>query len=85
MTDQDKEEKLREFFEKARKGVLKNLDQKGGTLSLSAMHEYSLNTYLIQHQRFSQMIESFVNEGLVIVDDETQDTTITDAGRNFIR
>ncbi|MGE0267945.1 MAG: hypothetical protein AB7S78_05780 [Candidatus Omnitrophota bacterium] len=84
MTDQDKEAKLKEFFEKARKGVLKNLDQKGGTLPLAEMHEYSLNTYLIQHLRFSQMMESFVEEGLVIVDDETQDTIITDAGKRFI-
>jgi len=85
MTDQDKEAKFKEFFEKARKGVLKHLDQKGGTLSLGELHEYSMNTYLIQHQRFSQMMESFVNERLVIVDDETQDSTITDEGKKFIQ
>lgn len=85
MTDQDKEAKFKEFFEKARKGVLKHLDQKGGTLSLGELHEYSMNTYLIQHQRFSQMMESFVNERLVVVDDETQDLTITDEGKRFIQ
>lgn len=85
MTDQDKEAKFKEFFEKARKGVLKHLDQKGGTLSLGELHEYSMNTYLIQHQRFSQMMESFVNERLVVVDDETQDSTITEEGRKFIQ
>lgn len=85
MTDQDKEAKFKEFFEKARKGVLKHLDQKGGTLSLGELHEYSMNTYLIQHQRFSQMMESFVNERLVVVDDETQDSTITDEGKKFIQ
>lgn len=83
--DPNQEEKLREFFEKARKGVLRHLDKKGGTLSLGEMHEYSLNTYLIQHQRFSQMMESFVNQGLIIFDDETQSATITEAGRNFIQ
>ena len=85
MTEQDKEAKFQEFFEKARKGVLKHLDQKGGTLSLGELHEYSMNTYLIQHQRFSQMMESFVNERLIVVDDVSQDSTITDEGKKFIQ
>ena len=62
---QDQEAKIKEFFERARKGVLKHLDTKGGSLSLGDLHDYCLKTYLIQHQRFSLMMESFVNEGLV--------------------
>lgn len=77
------DDKQKEFFEKARKGVLKNLADKGGTLPMDEMHEHSLNRYLIQHQSFSKMMETFVDEGLVDFDWTTMKATITDAGRNF--
>ena len=77
------EDKQKEFFEKARKGVLKHLVDKGGTLSMDQMHEYSLNRYLIQHQSFSKMMETFVDEGLVDFDWTTMQATITDAGKSF--
>ncbi len=85
LQEQEKQAKLKEFFERARKGVLKYLDQKGGFLSMAELHDYSLKTYLIQHQRFSIMMESFVNEGLVSFDQETQDVLITDQGKEFIK
>ena len=77
-------EKQRQFFERARKGVLQYLLPKGGKLNMSELHEYSLKKYLIGHQRFSQMMESFVNEQLVEFDWGTQGVTLTDAGRAFI-
>lgn len=83
--DQEKEEKFKELFERARKGVLKHLDEKGGTLPMGEMHEYSLNTYFIQHQRFSQMMETFVSEDLVDYDDATQISIITEKGKEFIK
>lgn len=78
------DDKQKEFFEKARKGVLKHLAEKGGTLPMSEMHEHSLNRYLIQHQSFSKMMEGFVDEGLVAFDWGTMQATITDAGKDFI-
>jgi len=83
--EQDKEAKFKELFERARKGVLKHIDEKGGSLSMSEMHEYSLNTYFIQHQRFSRMMETFVGEELIDYDDTTQISTITDKGKEFIK
>ena len=83
-TQEQKEARLKEFFERARKGVLKHLHQKGGLLPMTDLHDYSLNAYLIQHQRFSIMMESFVNEGLAIFDEATQDVLITDKGKEFI-
>lgn len=77
-------EKQRQFFERARKGVLQHLNEKGGKLNMSELHDYSLKKYLIQHQRFSQMMETFVGEQLVEFDWGTQDVTLTDAGRKFI-
>ena len=80
---QDQEAKIKEFFERARKGVLKHLDIKGGLLSLGDLHDYSLKTYLIQHQRFSLMMESFVNEGLANYDNSNDEVVITEKGKEF--
>ena len=82
---QDKEAKFKELFERARKGVLKYVDEKGGSLPMDEMHEYSLNTYFIQHQRFSQMMETFVGEELIDYDSATQISTITEKGKEFIK
>ena len=78
------DDKQNAFLEKARKGVLKHLAEKGGKLPMSEMHDYSLNRYLIQHQSFSKMMETFVDEGLVDFDWSTMEATITDVGKNFI-
>lgn len=80
MTEQQKQ-----FFERARKGVLQFLQEKGGKLNMGELHDYSLKKYLIQHQRFSMMMESFVNENLVSFDWGTQDVTLTDEGVKFIQ
>ena len=85
LTDAQKEEKFKALFERARKGVLTYVNEKGGTLPMAEMHDYSLNKYFIQHQRFSQMMETFVDEGLVIFDHETHKATITDLGKEFIK
>ena len=85
INEQEKEAKLKEFFERARKGVLKYLDEKGGTLPMGEMHDYSLNKYFIQHQRFSQMMETFVGEKLIEYDSTTQISTITEQGKEFVK
>ena len=83
INEAEKEEKFKALFERARKGVVKHVIDKGGSLSLEAMHDYSLNTYFIQHQRFSQLVESLVGEKLVDYDPATQVSTVTEAGRAF--
>ena len=85
ISEEEKEAKFKEVFERARKGVLKYLDEKGGTLPMGEMHEYSLNKYFIQHERFSKMMETFVDENLIEYDDATQVSTITDKGKEFIK
>jgi len=76
-------EKQKQFFERARRGVLGHLNDQGGKLNMSELHDYSMKKFLIQHQRFSVMMEGFVTEGLVEFDWGTQDVTLTDAGRQF--
>ena len=77
--------KQQEFWEKARRGVLQFLLDQGGKLNMEKMHDYSLNKFFIQHQRFSEMMESFVNEGLVTFDWENSEAAITEIGQQFIK
>ena len=83
--EQSQELKIKEFFERARKGVLKYVDQKGGALPMLELHEYSLKTYFIQHQRFSQLMESLVDENLLEFDSQTETAVLTEKGRGFIQ
>ena len=85
ITEEEKKEKFQALFERARKGVLKFVNDKGGSLPMGEMHEYSLNTYFIQHQRFSQMMETYVDERLIDYDAATQISTITEKGKEFIQ
>lgn len=80
----ENDEKQKAFFERARKGVLKFLNEKGGQLPMGELHDYSLNKYLIQHQSFSRMMETFVDEKLVDFDYTTHAVTLTEAGKKFI-
>jgi hypothetical protein len=85
MAEPVSEERQKAFFERARKGVLTWLAQQdGAAASLGDMHEHSSGKFLIAHQGFSKMMESFVAEGLVDYDEAARTATLTDAGRRFI-
>ena len=85
MAEPVSDERQKAYFEKARKGVLTWLAQQdGAAASLGDMHEHSSGKFLIAHQGFSKMMESFVAEGLVAYDEATRMATLTDAGRRFI-
>ena len=82
--DQSKEEKQKAFWQRARQGVLRHLMAEGGKLPMSSLHDFSMSKFFIGHQGFSQMMESFVSEGLVEFNWEHYEATITDTGRKFI-
>ena len=85
MADPVSEERQKAYFERARKGVLVWLaGRHGGAATLAEMHEYSSGRFLIAHQSFSKLMESFVDEGLVDYDGGTGTATLTEAGRTFI-
>ena len=85
MTEPVSEERQQAYFDRARKGVLTWLAaQAGSAATLHDMHEYSSGKFLIAHQGFSKMMESFVAEPLVAYNEATRTTTLTDAGRRFI-
>lgn len=84
MAEPVSEEKQKAHFEKARKGMLAWLAKRdGGAATLFDMHEHSSSRYLVTHQAFSRMMESFVAEKLVDYDEATRTATLTDAGRRF--
>lgn len=85
MTEPVSEERQKAFFEKARKGVLAWLaEREGGSATLGDMHQHSSERFLVAHQGFSKMMESFVAEKLIDYDRDTMTATLTDAGREFI-
>ena len=85
MAEPVSEERQKAYFDKARKGVLGWLAKReGAAASLGDMHEHSSERYLVAHQGFSKMMESFVAEKLVDYDEATRMATLTNAGRQFI-
>ncbi len=85
MAEPVSEDRQKAYFDKARKGVLAWLAQQpGAAATLGDMHEHSSGKFLIAHQGFSKMMESFVAEGLVGYDESTRIATLTEAGRRFI-
>ena len=85
MADPLFEERQKAYFERARRGVLAWLAERdGAATTLAEMHEYSSTKFLVAHQGFSRMMESFVDEGLVDYDGGTGTATLTDAGRAFV-
>lgn len=78
-------EKQRELFERARKGVLQYLADQGGSLPMADLHDYSARKFFIQHQGFSRIMETFVDGRLVDYRPQDQQTTITEKGREFIQ
>ena len=48
------------------------------------MHDFSLSKYLIQHQAFSQLMETLVDQGLIEFDFGSQTAAITESGLRFI-
>ena len=85
MAEPVSEERQKAYLEKARRGVLTWLSKReGATAELAEMHTHSAEQFLIAHQGFSKMMESFVGEGLIDYDQGTMTATLTDAGRRFI-
>lgn len=84
MTEEQREQFVAQQFEKARRGVLAQIKEKGGSASLGDLHEFSLKKYFIQHQRFSQLMETLVDNDLATFDDTAYVVTITAKGEEFL-
>ena len=79
-----KQEKAAKHMERTRKGVLKFVVKQGGTASLADMHQHSEMRFFVGHQKFSQMMEGLIAEGLLDYNHADGTGTITPDGRDFI-
>jgi len=83
-TDEEREKLRIAHFEKARKGVLAFVHENGGEQPMGSMHDFSLKKFFIQHEVFSNLMESLVDEKLVDYDHGTQIAVITEEGKKYI-
>ena len=84
--DPEMRAKFEKIVAKAKLGVLKHvLDTSAdGRMAMADMHDHSERRYFIAHRSFSDLMESWIGEGLVSYDAETGSVTVTDAGRAFV-
>ncbi len=80
----DMQAKQQALLLKARKGILQFIQERGGQSSLADIHDFSMNKFFIQHQAFSRLMESLVEEKLLTYDFEKDLAQITDAGKQFL-
>lgn len=78
------QEKIQRHLLRTKKGLLKFLQQEGGTTDLAALHTRSETRFLIGHQKFSELMEEMVDTDLVHYDWDNQEATITQKGIDFI-
>jgi len=84
MGDEELTAAQKALLDRARKGVLKFVFDRGGNAPLGDMHQFSELTFFIAHQSFSRMMERFVKEGFLLFDAGSQKATLTDTGRAFL-
>ncbi len=78
------DEKVARHFEKARMAVLRFVEGEGGEATLHSMHAYSERRYFIAHKRFSELMETLVDAGLVVYDVGEGVATLTEEGRRLL-
>ncbi len=78
------EEKVKRHRAKAQRGVLKHLANKGGTMAMKDLHDFSEQRYFIAHAGFSKMMEFFVDNHYVDFDQDTYTVNLSEGGREFI-
>ena len=84
LSEEEKEKNFKEHFERAKKGVLQFVVDNGDKHQMSEMHDYSLNKFFIQHQAFSKLMETLVDEELITFNHIEKEATITDKGKDYI-
>jgi hypothetical protein len=77
-------EKQKKHWERARRGVLRFVLEKGGQATLRELHEHSESTYFIAHVSFSRLMEELTGEKLLDYDHDTATATLTEAGRAIL-
>ena len=79
----DAEAKAARHFERTRRAVLRFIDEQGGVAGLADMHDYSERKYFIGHRRFSDLMETLLEDALIDYDHGAGEARITDKGREL--
>ena len=79
----DAEAKAARHFERTRRAVLRFIDEQGGMAGLADMHDYSERKYFIGHRRFSDLMETLLEDALIDYDHGSGEARITDKGREL--
>lgn len=79
------QEKIARHKLRTRLGLLKKIQEKGGTIALAELHDHSERRYFVGHKKFSDLMEDMVREELLIFDWESQEATITAQGIETIQ
>ena len=61
---------------------MKKILELGEETPLREIHDHSERRYFIGHQRFSQLLEELVDDGLVDFNWDQNTASLTEAGRN---
>ena len=75
------DDKIAKHLERTKKGILKFIVKKGGTSSLADMHDHSEKRFFIGHRKFSDLMETMIEEELLDYSWEKQEATITKTGK----
>ena len=78
---QDAQEKQRLFIERARKGLVKFISDKGTPVDLDMIHDFTFQKFFIQHQALSRLIEGLIEDQLLAHNVETGEFILTDQGK----
>ena len=70
--------------ETVRRGLLKFVTRKGGTIAMRELHTHSLVMFQVGHQGFSQVMEGLVADGYVGYDATAATFHLTDTGRRWL-
>jgi hypothetical protein len=76
--------KQAKHWAKTRKGVLGYLIDKGGSVGMPELHDFSEGRFFIAHAAFSRLMEEYTKERLVDYESDTGTITITAAGRALV-
>jgi hypothetical protein len=75
------EERQQQHAERARRGVLQFVSEKGGSAALREMHDYSESTFFVAHASFSRLMEELTDAKLLDFNHDEARATLTEAGR----
>ena len=77
------EAKVAKHLKRTKRGLLKFVDKEGGTISLAKLHDHSEKRFFVGHRKFSDLMETMIEEDYLLFSWEKQEATLTERGREW--